>query len=71
MIALITQGLSNLDIAERAFLSANTVKTYIRSAYRKIGVKNRQQAVIWGVNNGFQPDTLRTIDPALVLRKRH
>ena len=38
MIALITQGLSNQEIADRAFLTINSVKTYIRSAYRKIGV---------------------------------
>lgn len=69
IIALITQGLSNQDIAERAFLSVNTVKTHIRSAYKKIGVANRPRAVIWGMSNGFQPDTLRTIDPGLVRRK--
>ena len=69
IIALITQGLSNQDVAERAFLSVNTVKTYIRSAYRKIGVANRPQAVIWGMSNGFEPDSLRTIDPALLRRK--
>ena len=39
VIALITQGLSNQDIADRAYLSINSVKTYIRSAYRKIGVQ--------------------------------
>ena len=68
MIALITHGLSNQEIADRAFLSINSVKTYIRSAYRKIGVTSRTQAVVWGVENGFKPDTLRTIDPALLLR---
>ena len=68
IIALITQGLSNQEIADRAFLSINSVKTYIRSAYRKIGVQRRSQAVLWGATNGFEPDTLRTIDPALVLR---
>jgi NarL family two-component system response regulator LiaR len=70
VIALITQGLTNQEIADRAFLSINSVKTYIRSAYRKIGVERRSQAVRWGVTNGFEPDTLRTIDPALVLRRR-
>jgi two-component system, NarL family, response regulator LiaR len=69
IIALITQGLSNQEIADRIFLSLNTLKTYIRTAYRKIGVQRRPQAVLWGVQNGFEPDTLRTIDPALVLRR--
>ena len=65
VMALITQGLSNQEIADRAYLSINSVKTYIRSAYRKMGVERRSQAVLWGVSNGFRPDTIRTIDPAL------
>ena len=68
VLALITQGLSNQEIADRAYLSINSVKTYIRSAYRKIGVTKRTQAVIWAIDNGFRPDTLRTIDPALLVR---
>jgi two-component system, NarL family, response regulator LiaR len=69
IMALITQGLTNEEIAGRAFLSINSVKTYIRTAYRKIGVTRRSQAVLWGVENGFKPDTLRTVDPALLLRR--
>ena len=68
VLALITQGLSNQQIAERVFLSPNTLKTYIRHAYRKIGVDSRVQAVLWGIENGFKPDTLRTVDPALLVR---
>ena len=68
ILALITQGLSNQEIADRAYLSINSVKTYIRTAYRRIGVTSRTQAVLWGVENGFKPDTLRSIDPALLLR---
>ena len=68
VIALITQGLSNQEIADRAFLAINTVKTSIRSAYRKIGVERRTQALMWALENGFKPDTLRTIDPALLVR---
>lgn len=49
----ICQGVSNAEIAKRVFVSVNTVKTYVRSAYRKIGVTTRPQAVIWGMANGF------------------
>ena len=68
ILALITQGLSNQEIADRVYVSINSVKTYIRSAYRKIDVTKRTQAVIWGIDNGFRPDSLRTIDPALLMR---
>ena len=40
-------------------------------AYRKIGVTSRTQAVLWAVNNGFEPDTLRTVDPAHLVRPAH
>jgi len=61
IIALITQGLSNKEIAERSYLSINSVKTYIRTAYRKIGVERRAQAVLWGIKHGFEPDVLRRV----------
>jgi len=53
MLTFITRGLTNDDIARRSFLSINTIKSYIRSAYRKIGVSTRSQAVAWGFRNGF------------------
>ena len=45
----ICRGLSNVEIAEELYLSVNSVKTYIRTAYRKLGVASRSQAVLWGV----------------------
>ena len=59
VVALITQGMSNADIGGLTYLSPNTVKTYIRSAYRKIGATSRTQAVLWGVEHGFRPDHRR------------
>jgi DNA-binding NarL/FixJ family response regulator len=56
ILALITQGMSNAQIAELTFLSPNTVKSYIRAVYRKIGVASRTRAVLWGVEHGFSPD---------------
>lgn len=68
VIALIASGLTNHEIADRAYVSLNTVKTYIRSAYRKIGVERRPQAILWAMENGFWHDTERTLDPALRTR---
>lgn len=61
ILALITQGMTNEAIATRAYLSINTVKSYIRSAYRKIGVTRRSQAVRWGMEHGMLPDHNREL----------
>jgi DNA-binding CsgD family transcriptional regulator len=56
ILALISQGRSNADVAALTFLSPNTVQSYIRTMYRELGVASRTQAVLWGVHNGFTPD---------------
>ena len=61
VLALITQGLTNQEIADRAYISINSVKTYVRTGYRKIGVTRRSQAVSWGMQHGFQPDYSRVV----------
>ncbi|MDN6792359.1 MAG: response regulator transcription factor, partial [Acidipropionibacterium jensenii] len=57
MLALICQGATNEDIATSCYLTINSVKTYIRNAYRKIGVSRRSQAILWGVGHGMSPTT--------------
>lgn len=54
VIALITQGHSNKEIAALTYLSTSTIKMYIRSSYRKMRVSSRTQAVLWGLRNGFE-----------------
>ena len=56
ILALITQGKSNAEVATLTHLSPNTVKSYIRTIYRKIEVTSRTQAVLWGVRHGLTPD---------------
>lgn len=55
VIALITQGMSNVDIAKSLFLSPNSIKSIIRQAYKKMGVTRRGEAVAWGATHGFRP----------------
>ncbi|WP_052112581.1 helix-turn-helix transcriptional regulator [Knoellia aerolata] len=63
IIALVTSGLSNNEIAERTYLSINSVKSYIRSAYRTMGVTTRSQAVLWGIDHGMAPTRMRVLLP--------
>jgi DNA-binding NarL/FixJ family response regulator len=53
VLDLICRGMSNLEIAEQLFVSVNSVKTYVRQIYQKIGVTRRSQAVAWGLSHGF------------------
>ena len=53
VLDLICRGMSNLEIAEQLFVSVNSVKTYVRQIYQKIGVSRRSQAVAWGLSHGF------------------
>ena len=64
VLALICAGLSNQQIAERTYLSINSVKTYIRTAYRKLGLSRRSQAVRWGLEHGFLPPEPRRTNTA-------
>jgi ATP/maltotriose-dependent transcriptional regulator MalT len=42
----VQQGLNNKKIAEKLFISLNTLKVHIRDLYGKMGVENRTQALL-------------------------
>jgi DNA-binding NarL/FixJ family response regulator len=45
VLGLIAQGLSNQEIAEKLFVSLNTVKTHSSSLFSKLNVRRRTEAV--------------------------
>lgn len=45
VLQLLSEGCSNQEIADRLFVSLNTIKTHISNIYSKLGVSRRTQAV--------------------------
>jgi ATP/maltotriose-dependent transcriptional regulator MalT len=55
ILELIAQGLSNREIAEKLFVSENTVKTHSSRLFDKLSAKRRTQAVQIAKENGLIP----------------
>jgi len=51
IIKLLGSGASNIEIADKLYVSENTVKTHLHNVFKKINAKNRLQALIWAKNN--------------------
>ncbi len=51
ILGMICVGSTNQEIADKLFISTNTVKTHIYKIYKKIHVPNRMQAALWGAKN--------------------
>jgi DNA-binding NarL/FixJ family response regulator len=55
ILALLAEGRSNRDIAQRLYLSEKTVKAHLAAIFRKLGVTNRTQAAMMAVQMGVGP----------------
>ena len=51
ILIMVSTGAKNEEIAERLFISPNTVKTHIYNIFKKIDVPNRLQAALWAAKN--------------------
>jgi DNA-binding NarL/FixJ family response regulator len=55
ILALLSEGRSNRDIAQHLYLSEKTVKAHLAAIFRKLGVTNRTQAAMVAVHMGVGP----------------
>ncbi len=49
----IVEGLKDRDIADALHISEHTVRSHVKSVYRKLGVSSRSQAVARAVRAGI------------------
>jgi DNA-binding CsgD family transcriptional regulator len=55
ILGLVAEGMSNREIAEKLFVSENTVKTHCSRAFDKLGAQRRTQAVLRAKQLGLLP----------------
>jgi two-component system, NarL family, response regulator LiaR len=65
VLALIALGMTNAEIGNELFLSIDTVKTYVRRLYSKLGVKNRAQAALQAAVHNVMPPPARQVPRAV------
>ena len=53
ILGLLSEGLSNQEMAERLFIEPSTVKHHVAGLLAKIGARDRLQAVVWAFRNGL------------------
>jgi pimeloyl-ACP methyl ester carboxylesterase/DNA-binding CsgD family transcriptional regulator len=55
ILAGLTEGLANAEIAERLSLSEKTVRNHVSNIFDKLGVWSRAQAIVFARDHGFRP----------------
>lgn len=55
VLALVAEGVTNAQIAERLFISVNTVTRHLTHIYRKTGTRRRTEATRLAIERGLRP----------------
>jgi DNA-binding NarL/FixJ family response regulator len=65
ILTLLASGLSNAELGARLYLSEPTIKTHLSSIFRKLGVRDRVQAVIAAYDAGLVEPAIRAGRPSV------
>lgn len=53
ILSLVGQGLSNEEIARHLYIEVDTVRTHLKSLYRKLGLRSRYEAIVYALRHGL------------------
>ncbi|HEV7887690.1 MAG TPA: response regulator transcription factor [Acidimicrobiales bacterium] len=53
ILRMLASGASTIEVSERLFISAVTVKNHLASIYRKLGCRGRTEAVVYALKTGL------------------
>jgi DNA-binding NarL/FixJ family response regulator len=53
VLVLVAEGLSTREVARRMCYSERTIKNILQELTTRVGLRNRTQAVVWAMRNGW------------------
>ena len=53
IVMLVAQGYKNKEMAERMFISEQTVKNHLHNIFDKVGVSDRLELALYAIHNGL------------------
>ena len=58
IVALVAQGFKNKEMAEKMFISEQTVKNHLHNIFDKLGVSDRLELALYAIHNNLHTGTL-------------
>jgi DNA-binding NarL/FixJ family response regulator len=56
IVALVAQGYKNKEMAEKMFISEQTVKNHLHNIFDKLGVSDRLELALYAIHKGLHTE---------------